>query len=84
MKLRPTTRLKLAARAARRRRYGYAALRVLRRGLRAAVADHYVRSISDSVYVSELEEIRLTFARALRAHVQRFGFAALDDVRSEP
>lgn len=44
MKLNPSTRLKIAIRAARRRRYGYAALRVLRRGLRAAVADHFERS----------------------------------------
>lgn len=84
MKLRPVTRLKLAMRAARRRRYGYASLRVLRRGLAAAVEDHVRRSIGAEPYVSEIEAIRSTFARALRDHFRRFGRLDLSDERARP
>jgi hypothetical protein len=41
----PAGRLKLAVKAARRRRYGYAALRVLRRVLARAMVSHIERSI---------------------------------------
>ena len=84
MTLRPSTRLRFALRAARRRRYGYAALRVLRRGLGAAVRDHLARSIADRPYASELEAIRILYARGLRELVRRFGRLDLSDVRARP
>lgn len=68
MALRPRTRIRLALRAALRRRYGYAALRVLRRGLAGAVALHFARSVGAAPYAGsgELDAIRADYARALR------------------
>lgn len=42
--IKPSTYIRLAVRAALRRRYGYAALRVLRRGVRRAVRAHAGRT----------------------------------------
>jgi hypothetical protein len=81
-RLRPSTRLRLALRAARRRRYGYAALRVLRRGLRDAVADHVARSIGPARYASELDDIRALYRRGLRDLLRRFGRLDLADERA--
>jgi len=81
---RPSTRLRLALRAARRRRYGYAALRVLRRGLTRALADHIERSIGVGRYASELEEIRVLYRRGLAELLRRFGHLDLADERARP
>lgn len=82
--LRPSTRLRLALRAARRRRYGYAALRVLRRGLARAVADHVARSIGAAPYASEIEAIRDLYRRGLSELLRRFGRLDLSDERARP
>jgi len=76
--------VRLALKAARRRRYGYAALRVLRRGLRAAVASHVARSIGDAPYASELSNVRIAYKRGLAELLKRFGRLSFDDPRSEP
>ena len=80
----PAARLRLALRAARRRRYAYAALRVLRRGLRAAVAVHVARSIGDAPYASELSNVRIAYRRGLAELLRRFGRLNLADPRAEP
>jgi len=68
MALRPRTRVRIALRAALRRRYGYAALRVLRRGLASAIALHFERSVGAAPYAGrgELDAIRAAYARAIR------------------
>jgi hypothetical protein len=86
MSLRPSTFLRLAVRAARRRRYGYASLRVLRRGLRRAIAEHFARSIGPAQYASEVDEIRALYSRGVAELLRKFptlGFH-LDDERARP
>jgi len=86
MSLRPSTYVQLAIRAARRRRYGYAALRVLRRGLRRAIAEHFARSIGPAPYASEVDEIRARYSRGVAELLRKFpalGFH-LDDERAKP
>lgn len=82
--MRPATRLRVALRAARRRRYGYAALRVLRRGLSIAVRDHVERSVSPAPYASEWDEIYGLFRRGLAELLRRFGRLDLSDPRAQP
>lgn len=85
MKPNPSTYVRLAMRAARRRRYGYAALRVLRRGLRTALAEHFARSVDvGRPYASELEAIQTLFRRGVAELVRRFGLKILDDERAAP
>ena len=82
--MRPSVRLRVAFRAAKRRRYGYAALRVLRRGLAAAMAAHLERSIGPASYASELEQIRGLYVYALRELRRRFPSLDLGDERARP
>jgi hypothetical protein len=77
-------RLRVALRAARRRRYGYAALRVLRRGMAAAVARHFERSIGPRPYASQLAEIRALYRRGLSDLCRRFPRLDFADERSLP
>lgn len=81
---RPSTRLKLALRAARRRRYGYAALRVLRRGLAAAVRAHLDRSCGAGPYASEYDQIWALYRRGLAELLRRFDRLDLADERARP
>jgi hypothetical protein len=80
----PSAKLRLALKAARRRRYGYAALRVLRRGLARAVATHIERSIDARPYASEMEEIRTLYRRGLAELLRRFDRLDLADERAMP
>jgi len=82
--LRPSTYVKLAARAARRRRYGYAALRMLRAGVRRAVDAHLAASIGDRRYVSDADAIYARYRAALRELRDRFPCLDPSDERSEP
>lgn len=84
MSARPSTRLRLAIRAARRRRYGYAALRVVRRGLAAAMAGHLERSVGLASYASQLHTIETLYWRALRELRRRFPSLDLADERARP
>ncbi len=85
--LRPSTRIKLAERAALRRRYGVAALRVLRRGMRAAISDHVRRTLGPTSYAGSAEEsaIRRAYLRAVRRLVARWPSLLLEhDPASAP
>jgi len=76
--------LKHARRAAMRRRYAYAALRILRRGLRAALALHALRQLAPERYSVSVLEIRrehFTSMRRLRARWPHFDPT---DPRAEP
>jgi hypothetical protein len=84
--MRPSTRVRLGLRAALRRTYGYAALRVLRRSVRAALADHRARSVGAGSYdgTRELKAIRAHYRRAVKRLLQRWPALQFSDERSEP
>lgn len=84
MPLTPVGRLKVALRAARRRRYAYAALRVFRGGMRAAVREELRRSCDWRPYVSQREVIWSAYWRGLQQLRRRFPSLDLSDPRSEP
>jgi hypothetical protein len=87
--MRPATRIKIALRAARRRRYGWAALLQLRRGVVRALADLQswrlnpddTRRLDGS---QEVRAIRAAYNRAVRELRRRWPALALTDPRSEP
>ncbi len=82
----PLATLKVAARAAKRRRYAYAALRVLRRGLGRAMEKHIARSCNPmKPYITELRQIRELYARAYTDLFRKFGHRLdLGDERARP
>jgi hypothetical protein len=80
----PLGRLKVGIRAARRRRYGYAALRVMRRALAAAVTRHIDRSIAAQPYASQYDTIYAHYARALAGLRRRFPHLDFADPRGLP
>jgi len=80
----PMTKLIVAGRAARRRRYGYAALRVLRRGLGRALVAHLERSIGPKPYASQLEAIRRRYRHELLWLLRRFPSLDMADPRGVP
>jgi hypothetical protein len=84
--MRPSTRVRFALRAALRRRYGYIALRVLRRGVARAVADHIERSIGPRPYAGtgEYGAIVAAYTRAMRRLRARWPDLDLTDERSRP
>jgi hypothetical protein len=62
----PLARIRVAKRAALRRRYGYAALRILRRGVRQALQLHRQRQISPLPYSTSTDEITAAYLDAIR------------------
>lgn len=70
--MRPAARVRVALRAALRRRYAYAALRQLRRGLKAALEDHMRRSLAPGRYSSELDAVSAAFWQGLKRLERRF------------
>ncbi len=84
--MRPSTRLRLGLRAALRRRYGYAALRVLRRSLGHAIASHERLTFGAAPYdgATEGEAIFRGYWVALQRLRRRWPALDLEDVRSQP
>lgn len=83
--MRPSARIRIAARSALRRRYGYAALRHLRRGVSRALEAHRAASIGARAYAGEPElAIRTSIAAALRKLLKRWPALNLSDPRSRP
>jgi hypothetical protein len=82
--MRPSTRLKVALRAALRRRYGYAALRLLRVALRKALADHQRRQLGDRPYAAgpELEAVHTRYRQAVRRLRKRWPALDYGDSRA--
>ena len=80
----PLTTLRRATRAALRRRYGYAALRVLRRALRAALALHRARQLDPRPYSTSTDEIRAAYFYAMRRLRRRWPRLDYLDPRAEP
>lgn len=82
--MKPRTRIRLAMRAALRRRYGYAALNALRRGVRAAMREHVRRSLDASRPYdggAELTAIRAAYRRALTRLQSLWPSLLVDDER---
>jgi hypothetical protein len=77
-------RIKLALRAALRRRYSYAALRVLRRGAYRAIVDDLERSLGAAPYVSQTADLSAAYWRALQRLRKRWPGLDLLDERSRP
>jgi hypothetical protein len=82
--MRPAARVKFGLKVALRRRYGYAALRVLRRALAAALEQHHWRSIGPAKYVSELQAIDAAYWGGLKRLRKRWPDLDLEDERSRP
>lgn len=63
----PIGRIKRATGAALRRRYGYAALRVMRRAIRLALREHRERTFNPlRPYSVDVREIRAAYFAAMR------------------
>lgn len=80
----PSARIKVALRAALRRRYAYAALRVLRRGAARAVVDNLERELGQRAYTSQADAILTAYWRALQRLRRRWPALDLTDERSRP
>jgi hypothetical protein len=85
--VKPSTRIRFAARLALRRRYGYAALRVLRRAVRLAVSEHRRRTLdAERAYDGDHEHkaMRAAYNRAVRRLLASWPALSLFDPRGEP
>jgi hypothetical protein len=80
----PIARIRVGARAALRRRYGYAALRVLRRAVRAARAAHEAAQAGDAPYGVRREQIAEAYAAALKRLRKRWPRLDFGDDRANP
>lgn len=80
----PLGRLHVGTRAALRRRYGYAALRVLRRALHAAINQHRARQVEQRPYSIATQELVEAYARALQRLRKRWPHLPFNDPRSNP
>jgi hypothetical protein len=79
----PLTRIRLARRAALRRRYAWAALRILRRGIRVAMMFHRERVIGAAPYSITTEQLGEAYADALKALRKKWARLDLTDPRAE-
>lgn len=79
----PAARMKLGVRVALRRRYGYAALRVLRRYVAWALEDNLRRSIGEARFVSQIDQIALIYWRGLQKLRRRWPKLDLEDPRGD-
>lgn len=80
----PLARVRLSLRVALRRRYGYAALRVLRLGFRAALAEHRARQFDPRAYSTHTREILDECTRALKRLRRRWPALDFTDPRAKP
>jgi hypothetical protein len=79
----PLARIRVATRAALRRRYGYAALRILRRGVRQALQAHRERQLSPQPYSTSTDEITAAYVYAIRRLRKRWRKLNPNDARAE-
>ena len=80
----PAARIRAGLRAALRRRYSFAALRVLRRSVRAASASHAAAQLGREPYSTESAELAEAYAAALKRLLRRWPFLNFDDERANP
>jgi hypothetical protein len=83
--LSPIVILRRATRAALRRRYGYAALRIVRRAIRRALRAHHQHQLDASrPYSLDVLEIRAAYFAAMRRLRKRWPALDPTDPRAEP
>lgn len=84
--MKAATRIRLALRAALRRRYGYAALRVLRRALGRALEQHDRLTVGPARYdgQAEFQALYDSYRRALERIRRRWPQLDLGDERALP
>jgi hypothetical protein len=84
--LRPSTYLRAGLRRALGRRYGYAALRTIRRALAGALARHERLTFGAAPYegAGELDAIAVAYWRALLRLRRRWPDLNLEDERARP
>ena len=83
--LNPVGILKRGMRAALRRRYGYAALRVMRASLRRALRVHRERMLDPArPYSGTMDEISAQYRYAMRRVLKRWPMLDYLDQRAEP
>lgn len=80
----PAARIRAGLRVALRRRYSFAALRVLRRSVRAASASHAAAQLGREPYSSQSAELAEAYAAALKRLFRRWPLLDLDDRRAIP
>lgn len=81
----PLTTIRSARRAALRRRYGYAALRILRRGMRRAIARHKAFQITpDITYAVATDQLVTEYWHSLKLLLKRWPNLDPADPRAEP
>jgi len=80
----PVARIRVGTRAALRRRYSFAALRVLRRAVRAAVAGHEAALYGARPYSTHRDEIADAYAGALKRLRKRWPHIDFTDERASP
>lgn len=80
----PLATIRRATRAALRRRYAYAAMRVLRRGFRAALATHRARQLDRATYATSTDAVRTAIYNAIARLRRRWPNLNPDDPRSQP
>ena len=85
MGLTPIGVLRISARAALRRRFGYAGLRVMRRGVRRAIKLHRERTLDVSrPYSTSIGDLRQTYFAAMARIRRRWPRLDPSDPRAEP
>lgn len=80
----PIARIRIGTRAALRRRYSYAALRVLRRTLRAALAVHEAAQRGQASYSTRRTELAEAYSAALKRLRKRWPRMDFSDERANP
>jgi hypothetical protein len=82
--MQPATYVTAGLRRALRRRYGYAALRTLRRAVARGLARHWLLTYGDRPYAGagELERLATAYGRALQRLRRRWPDLDLSDDRS--
>jgi hypothetical protein len=84
--VKPSTRMKRTIRVALRRRKGFAALRVLRRGLLAAMLQHRRLTVGEAPYAGDVERVAVenSFRRGVRRLLARWPHLNFTDARADP
>lgn len=81
----PLGLIRVGTRAALRRRYGYAALRILRRAVRRALREHRERMLDPArPYSVSTDELVAAYFAAIRRMRRRWPALPFGDPRAEP
>lgn len=84
--MKPSTRMRIAVRSALRRKCGYAALRVLRRGFIASMLQHRRLTVGEKPYAGDVERaaVENNYRRGARRLLARWPRLDFGDARANP